>query len=139
MKPVSSSGSYILINLILAGVILFILGYSLFYSPDNNKYPVICIHEKITGDPCPSCGMSHAFSLIVRGRPGEAMAWNSYSPVLFLFFVVQLVMRAGVSLRIRRSDALCSRKIAIADTLVSGLMTLAVFFPFLRILWLSLH
>ncbi len=131
------SRPYFLINIILAGVILLIMGYSFFYSPDEENYPVPCIHEIMTGEPCPSCGLSHAFSLIVRGRIDEALRWNSQSMRVFLFFALQLVMRITLGTRTLVTDR-GLRQIAITDAAVSSAMALVAFFPFLRSLWLSL-
>lgn len=132
-----SSRPYFILSVILAGVILLILGYSLFYSPDEERYPVPCVHEKITGEPCPSCGMSHAFSLIVRGRIDEALLWNSQSVRVFLFFALQLVMRIvlGVASLLTVRGL---KRISVADAAVSSVMVLVAFFPFLRALWLAL-
>ena len=132
-----SAKPYFLLNLILAGVILLIMGYSLFYSPDENRYPVPCVHEKLTGEPCPSCGLSHAFSLIVRGRISEAMEWNSYSMRVFIFFAVQMLMRIGLALVALRVN-MNLRRIPVTDAAVSTVMTLAAFYPFLRMLWISM-
>lgn len=128
---------YFFINVILTGVILLIMGYSFFYSPDEEKYPVPCVHEVLTGKPCPSCGLSHAFSLVVRGRVDEALQWNSQSVRVFLFFALQLVMRVALGARVLFTVKRL-RQIAIADAAVSVVMALAAFFPFLRSLWLSL-
>ncbi|HKK43442.1 MAG TPA: DUF2752 domain-containing protein, partial [Bacteroidales bacterium] len=84
---------YLLINLIFAGVILLVIAYSGIFSPDKNNYPVVCIHEKLTGQPCVSCGLSHSFSLIVRGRFHEAYEWNIYGFRIFLFFFSELILR----------------------------------------------
>jgi len=132
-----SSRPYLVLNIIFAGVILLILGYSFFYSPDEERYPVPCVHEKITGEPCPSCGLSHAFSLIVRGRIDEALEWNSQSVRVFLFFAMQLVMRivlGAVSLETVRG----LKRLSVADAVVSSALALVAFFPFLRAMWLSL-
>ncbi len=116
---------------------MIIMGYSFFFSPDENRYPVPCIHEKITGEPCPSCGLSHAFSLIVRGRIDEALEWNSQALRVFLFFALQLVMRIGLGM-VAMSGYEKLRKIAIADAVVSSVMALATFYPFLWSSWLIL-
>jgi len=129
--------AYFAVNIILAGVILLIMGYSAFYSPDENEYPVVCIHEKLTGEQCPSCGLSHAFSLIIRGRIDEALLLNSASLRVFLFFALQLFMRLGLGVR----NLLTGRwlkSIAGTDALVSSLMALYAFYPFLRALWIGL-
>ncbi len=132
-----SAKPYFILNLILAGVILLIMGYSLFYSPDENRYPVPCVHEKLTGEPCPSCGLSHAFSLIVRGRINEALDWNSYSLRVFIFFAVQFLMRITLALATLKGN-IDVRRIAVTDSAVSSVMTIAAFYPFLRMLWISM-
>ena len=137
MKPDPSGRPYFILNVILTGVILTIMGYSFFYSPDEEKYPVPCVHQAITGEPCPSCGLSHAFSLIVRGRIDEALQWNSQSIRVFLFFVVQFFMRIGLGAwTIVTARGL--KQITVADATVSSVMTLVAFYPFMRSLWLTL-
>lgn len=88
---------YIIVNIVLAGVIVLIMIYSAIFSPDEDEYPVVCIHQKITGEPCVSCGLSHSFSLILRGRFNEAYSWNVYGMRVFLFFLLQLFMRVFLS------------------------------------------
>jgi hypothetical protein len=129
--------AYFTVNAILAGVIMLIMGYSAFYSPDRNDYPVVCIHEKLTGEPCPSCGLSHAFSLIVRGRFEEAMEWNTYSIRIFLFFAIQLLMRIAFGIRSLMTDRRI-KQLTVADAVVSGVMVIVTFYPFMRVLWVSL-
>jgi hypothetical protein len=133
----SSRKAYFLLNAILAGVILFIMGYSAFYSPDEDKYPVPCVHEKITGEPCPSCGLSHAFSLIIRGRIDEAQEWNSVSLRVFSFFLIQLLVRVSLGIWVVTGGRRL-RQVTITDAILSSAMTLFAFYPFLRALWLTL-
>ena len=87
------SEPYLVINLIFAGIILLVFIYSGLFSPEKENYPVVCIHEKLTGEPCASCGLSHSFSLIIRGKISEAYEWNIYGPRIFIFFAAQLLMR----------------------------------------------
>jgi len=111
------------------------MGYSGIFSPELNNYPVICVHEAVTGEPCPSCGLSHAFSLIVRGRPAEAHEWNSYSLRIFLFFFLQLVMRVGLSLWYNMIPEPAMRNnLVAADTVVTSAMFILAFWPLLRFL-----
>lgn len=88
-----ASGSYQLINYIIAGIIAIVFIYSGIFSPVTNNYPVSCVHEQITGMACPSCGLSHSFSYLIRGNIKEAIDWNEYGPRVFLFFLFQLVLR----------------------------------------------
>ena len=89
---------YLLINVIFVGVILLVMVYSGIFSPEKDNYPVACIHEELTGESCVSCGLSHSFSLILRGRVDEAYGWNVYGMRVFLFFALQLFMRIVFSL-----------------------------------------
>jgi hypothetical protein len=128
---------YLIINVAFAGVILLVLAYSGIFSPDKNNYPVICIHEKLTGLPCFSCGLSHSFSLIIRGRFTEAYQWNIYGMRVFLFFVSQLSMRIFFSLNyIRNKDY--AQQIINYDIIGSVIIFLIAFYPFFRQLFLSL-
>jgi hypothetical protein len=128
---------YFAVNAILGGVIVLIMGYSAFYSPDGNSYPIVCIHEKLTGEPCPSCGLSHAFSLIIRGRFDEALEWNSFSIRIFLFFAVQLLMRITLGIRSLKTDRWL-KQLTVTDAVVSSAMAIAAFYPFIRLLWISM-
>lgn len=121
---------YLIINIIFAGVILLIFLYSGFFSPDKNNYPVICIHEKITGEPCVSCGLSHSFSLIARGRIEEAYKWNRYGMRIFLFFALQLLMRVVFSFFfLKYPDT--RKQLIIVDCIGSGIIFFIAFWPFL--------
>lgn len=122
---------YLTINLVFAGLILLILAYSAIYSPDRNDYPVQCVHEQLTGQPCASCGISHSFSLIVRGRISEAYEWNQNGMRVFIFFVAQAVMRLVFSLFYFRYKP-SRRQLILYDIAGSVLMFLISFMPFIR-------
>jgi hypothetical protein len=126
----TSSGAYLTVNIILGGVILLIMGYSAVFSPENDRYPVICFHEQLTGQPCPSCGLSHSFSLIERGKFDEARLWNPYAMQVFLFFTIQLIMRAGLAVWLYRGERK-TRIVGIADAVISVLMAAVAFYPFM--------
>lgn len=93
LKTKGSISSYQLVNYIIAGIIVMIIAYSGIFSPVRNNYPVRCVHEQLTGMSCPSCGISHSFSYMIRGDIKQALEWNSYGPRVFLFFLFQLVLR----------------------------------------------
>jgi len=128
---------YLKINLILAGVIMLVFAYSGIFSPDTNNYPVVCIHEKLTGDPCFSCGLSHSFSLILRGRITEAYEWNRYGLQVFFFFFFQLMLRIAFSFSFIRYPGNRKRIIPI-DIGGSILLFLVAFYPFMKNLIASL-
>jgi hypothetical protein len=125
------SEPYLLINLILTGVILLVFVYSGFFSPVKDNYPVACIHEKLTGEPCVSCGLSHSFSLIVRGRISEAYDWNTYGLRVFIFFAAQLLMRIVFSIfYIKYPDS--NKQLITYDIGISVMLFLVSFLPFIE-------
>lgn len=121
---------YLIINIFFAGVIALIFAYSGIFSPEKNNYPVACIHEQITGEQCISCGLSHSFSLIVRGRIAEAYQWNMYGMRVFLFFAAQLILRIRFSLSYINNKA-TQKELIITDCLGSGLIFLIAFWPYI--------
>jgi hypothetical protein len=121
---------YLIINIFLAGVILLIMIYSGIFSPEKNNYPVVCIHEKLTGEPCVSCGLSHSFSLILRGRIDEAYRWNNYGMRVFIFFLSQLLLRIVFS-KIYISHPESRQQLIIFDIIGSSVIFLITFMPFL--------
>lgn len=122
---------YLLVNIILIGVLVLIFAYSGFFSSVKDNYPVVCLHEKLTGEPCISCGLSHSFSLILRGKIGEALSWNIYGLRIFLFFALQLVMRIVFSFEWVRSPNI-RKQIVIYDIAASILIFLISFWPFIE-------
>jgi hypothetical protein len=122
---------YLFINLFFAGVLVMIFLYSGIFSPEKDSYPIVCIHHKITGQPCFSCGLSHSFSLIVRGRAGEAYNWNIYGMRVFIFFFAQLLLRIVFSLHYLKNPS-GREELVIFDSLGSGLLFLITFWPFLE-------
>jgi len=125
-----SKEPYLLINIIFAGVIMLVFAYSGIFSPEKDNYPITCIHEKLTGEPCVSCGLSHSFSLIVRGRVDEAYQWNRYAMRVFLFFAAQLILRIAFSIfYVKYPDT--RKQLIIVDCIGSGLIFFVAFWPFL--------
>lgn len=121
---------YLFINIFFAGVILLIIAYSGIFSPDKDNYPVVCIHQKLTGQPCFSCGLSHSFSLIVRGRINEAYQWNIYGMRVFLFFASQLILRIVFSIfYLKYPDT--RKQLILVDCIGSGIIFLFAFWPFI--------
>jgi hypothetical protein len=121
---------YLFINIFFAGVILLIFAYSGIFSPEKNNYPVTCIHEELTGQKCVSCGLSHSFSLIVRGRFEEAYQWNVYGMRIFLFFLAQFILRIAFSIfYVRYPDT--RKQLIIVDCIGSGIILLVAFWPFI--------
>jgi hypothetical protein len=125
------SEPYLSVNSALAGVLLFVFFYSAFFSPEKDNYPVVCIHEKLTGEQCASCGLSHSFSLILQGKISEAYKWNSNGMRVFIFFAAQLVMRIVFSVFYLKNPETV-RQLIIFDTIASLTIFLIAFLPFIK-------
>jgi hypothetical protein len=131
------SEPYLLINLIFTGVILLVFVYSGFFSPVKDNYPVVCIHEKLTGEPCISCGLSHSFSLVLRGKISEAYDWNVYGFRVFIFFASQLLMRIVFSIfYLKYPDT--SKQLIIYDIGISIMLFLVTFLPYIEWIFKSI-
>lgn len=125
------SEPYLSVNFALAGVLFFVFFYSAFFSPEKDNYPVVCIHEKLTGEPCASCGLSHSFSLILKGKISEAYKWNSNGLRVFIFFAGQLIMRIVFSVLYLKHPETVTQLI-VYDTVASLTIFLIAFIPFIR-------
>jgi hypothetical protein len=127
---------YIIINFIFAGIIFLVFAYSAVFSPDKNNYPVVCIHEKITGEPCFSCGLSHSFSLIIRGKIAEAYTWNRYGMRVFLFFAAQMIMRIVYPVIWVKNPG-TRQQLILFDSAGSLIIFLIAFWPFMESIFRS--
>jgi hypothetical protein len=130
LKVILRNKPYLIINIFFAGVILLILVYSAIFSPEKSNYPVACIHEKLNGEPCFSCGLSHSFSLIVRGRIDEAYKWNIYGMRVFLFFASQIILRVAFIIFYLKYPY-TRKQLIIIDCIGSGIIFLISFWPFI--------
>lgn len=138
LKVRLSEEPYLIINLVLAVVILLIFVYSGFFSPEKDKYPLVCIHEKLTGEQCASCGLSHSFSLIVRGRISEAYEWNLYGLRVFIFFAAQIIMRIVFSVFYLKYPG-TNKQLVTYDIAVSVMLFIVCFLPFLEFIFNSIY
>ena len=129
---------YLIINFLLAAIIILIMAYSALYSPGKDNYPVGCVHERLTGEPCMSCGLSHSFSLIVRGEIAEAYQWNIYGMRVFLFFASQLLMRVVFSAIYLKNKEI-QKQLITMDITGSILIFGLAFWPFMANLITRIH
>lgn len=111
-----------------------VMVYSGLFSPEGGHHPAPCLHEKLTGKPCETCGLSRSFSAIVRCRLQEARQWSPYGTRIFLFFFVQFFLRILVSLLIARQLFRMQALLA-ADIVLSVSLFLYCFLPLIRVLF----
>ncbi|MCR1785424.1 DUF2752 domain-containing protein [Nocardioides carbamazepini] len=78
------------------------LGVSLFLSPDHiEDGPVICPVRRLTGLPCPGCGLTRSWVYLAHGWWRESFLAHPFGP-LFATVVVALGV-AVVLARVRRT------------------------------------
>lgn len=127
-----SGNSYLVINAVLAGIIILIFAYSVFFKPGDKQYPVKCIHEQLTGQSCPSCGLSRSFSSIIQGDLKAAEEYNVYGMRIFLFFLFHLVMRLSNIVYLLRKPVDVKNLVLIdtAIAIISFILAFRQFFVF---------
>ncbi|HEN20669.1 MAG TPA: DUF2752 domain-containing protein [Desulfobacteraceae bacterium] len=127
--PADNRDTCLAINIIFAAVILFVFVYSGLFRPEKNNYPLECVHEMITGEPCPSCGLSRSFSYIIRGDIAAAEMQNVYGMRVFLFFLFQLVMRLSNIVYLLRKP-IYLKELTLADSLIAIITFMLAFRQF---------
>jgi len=119
--------NYFFLNFIIWGIALMILSYSLFFNPEKQNYPVhsLCDKYKVPEKKCISKGLSRSFSYIIRFEFDKAKKMNKLAIPLFIFFLAQFT---GRSLLFFAKE---NKKIILADVIISSLMFLWAFYPFI--------
>lgn len=116
-------------NVVLIGVPLVVLA-SLLYQPWAHDGPVICLFRRVTGAPCPGCGMTRSFCALGHGQWRAALGYHPLGPALY---AVMLATWLGAVLKRLGRDGLyfalnrLTLPILIA-MLAVWVYTLAVFF-----------
>jgi len=85
-----------------------------------------CPFHRLTGLPCPGCGMTRAAVALVRGNLTEAMGWH---PFILFTALIWLTLAAGAVLPETSRTSLVSRLGVIERWRLSGLL-LAAFLGF---------
>ena len=47
----------------------------------------VCGFRRLTGHPCPLCGLTHAMFALAKGHFGEAVHWHALSPLAALMLL----------------------------------------------------
>ena len=124
--------SYLVINIVLTLIILLIFAYSLVYGVEKPNYPVGSAYTAITGEQSVSTGLSRSFSELIRFRFSSARDYNPYGLQVWLFFVIQLILRVTLTVMIIRRISINFRILVLADVLQAVSLFVVLFWPFIR-------
>ncbi|KQB37575.1 hypothetical protein RC62_2741 [Flavobacterium aquidurense] len=104
-------------------IIMFIFFYCFIMPFLNFGFPSSC--EGMPLAYCKSRGLTRAFSQILRLNFKEAIAFNSYSIKIFLFFLVQLIARFSINKLLKASNL---KKVLTLDIILSTLFFIFSFY-----------
>ncbi len=124
--------SYVIINISFAGIIMLIMMYSGFFSPEKSNHPVPSACKLLTGEECQSTGLSRSFSALIRLDFKQAKEFNQYGLRIFGFFIIQFLLRLLMSAILLRKRSLHINRLVLVDTFVSLGTFLFAFWPFLE-------
>jgi len=113
-----------MLNIVIVFILITIFSYGFAY-PYLGEFRLPSNCEELGDCYCKSRGLSRAFSAMVYLEYEDANTYNSNIMSVFLFFAIQLIVRAGI---------LClrsiTRGIALIDFFLNMLFILYVFLPF---------
>ena len=122
---------YALINWVFALMITGIVLYSALYDPDRGSHALTSAYQLLTGEETVSTGLSRSFSALVRLRLDDAKELNPYGPRIFLFFVVQLILRIVILFLAYRGALHPGRRLILADAAQALVLFVVCFWPFM--------
>ena len=115
-------------------VITAVFVASVLWHPVDDGGFVICIVRRMTGLPCPGCGLTRSFCAIAKGHVERGFAFHWLGPALFVvagvYWVRGLAMLAGLRGAVARFDETVTRwrlpYAVIAALLVTWVLRLVV-------------
>jgi len=130
--------TYLTVNTVLTLAIILIFLYSLIFHGDNGNYPIPSFSRSLTGEDTISTGLSRSFSELVRFNFSAAAGYNPYGLRIWLFFVVELVMRLFVSMLLALRPIQRINLLIIIDATQAIILFIISFWPFLAYFFSSL-
>jgi hypothetical protein len=127
------NGSYLIINLIFAGIIVAIITYSAIFSADGHKHPVPSGSDMLNGELTISTGLSRSFSAIVRADFKEAKQYNPFGIRVFSFFASQLILRLAACFAVMHIANRHRQTLIFADIVLSTLLFGILCWPFIAL------
>jgi hypothetical protein len=122
---------YRTVNFILLVFILCLFAYSAIYSPEGGHYPISSNQHFFGNGTTLSTGLSRGFSSIMRGQFKQAEKYNPHSLRIFGFFFLQGLLRLFFIFQSYLATSYVKRRVILTDGVISSLMFLILFSPFL--------
>ncbi len=119
--------AYVTISAVFFIVIGIGFAYSYFFYPD--QHPIGCVIKSYTGKDCPSCGFSRSFSHYTHFEVQQGKTYNPLSWPVFLFFTVQLLLRAAIVMHYLWRRHSFSPPVIFSDVVISISLFLLAFLP----------
>lgn len=89
----------------IIGSFLLMIFYPLFTS--SSTIELECLFKKMTGYPCPTCGMTRSFKQLIAGHFLESIRYNLFTFPIYIFYGY-LAFRAVVALLKRQAFTISS-------------------------------
>jgi hypothetical protein len=100
-------------DLAAAAVLTAVFAASLAWTPPDEGGFVLCIFNRITGLPCPGCGLTRSFCALGHGELARAAAFHPLGPAIYaagLAYLARCVAAlAGLGALAARFDAVFMR------------------------------
>lgn len=110
-----------------------------FVLPANGLGIDVCGVHRLSGLPCPGCGLTRAFIAVANGEWAAALAWNPFVAVLWpLFAALALLALLPRGMRARVEGWLSARASGIGRAYRVGLFAFLGFGAF-RFAWFLFH
>lgn len=127
-----------IINIVFILVLALVFIYSAVYSPED-YYPVSSNQQLVGVKSSLSTGLSRGFSCIVRLDFDRARDFNQYSGRIFMFFILQLIMRITALTILSIRNPVSKKFLLITDISVSIILFLYCFWPFIKETFISFN
>lgn len=103
--------------------------YSYYFFPD--KHPIDCPIKAKTSKNCPTCGFSRSFAYYTHFNFAQGKHENPLSFKVFIFFVLQFILRLGILIYYFTTRNNFSQQTIIIDSIISISLFLLAFLPIL--------
>ncbi len=96
-EAVAASSHRLLLGLCLGALLIaVILGglEALWPAFEMGDLPVACAFRRVTGTPCPGCGLTRAWVALGRGAVGESLIFHRLGWIVMLYVALQTIRHA---------------------------------------------